>query len=288
MHSDRAALHYNTLTLQCIALHARRHMPTQFCQTQCAAISHLALAPGMPWLPTFCQRRWQGRSGAEELGAVSHLALAPGKAAAAATWRALPIYKGPVPGVPSPFPTCTNPCRCCFYTKARFLPDGTWSTGWRRHHGDWAWSEGRPAHGPEQHLAATEGRLGPILDLEPQCKCCYYRFVPIRTESLTSKSIDACPGWYGGAYKKGKLSLLWCDHGAPHKAGFTWEDTGLAEVAPGAPGFPNIAARVRAKGRAAIPYLEPMVTPQWHPMAKLEMAREDETVPGDAAAVPLG
>ena len=245
-------------------------MPTQSCQTQCAAISHLALAPGMPWLPTFCQRRWQGRSGAAELGA------------AAGAWRAFPKYKGPAPGMPSPFPTCTNPCRCCFYTKARFLPDGTWSTGWRRHHGDWAWSEGRPAHGPEQHLAATEGRLGAFLDLEPQCACCYYRFVPIRTESLTSKSIDACPGWYGGAYKKGKISLRWCDHGAPHKAGFTWEDTGRAEVAPGTPGFPNIGARVRAKGRDATPYLQPMV--------KLELLREDETaaVPGDAAAVPLG
>ena len=153
---------------------------------------------------------------------------APGKTA---SWP--PTYTGPVPGVPSPFPTCSNPCRCCYYKLARPLGEGhneaKWTTGWKFFNGEYTWWHGegeeKSHHGHQQHIDAWNGLASGALtqsDLPPQCECCYYRMMPVGPR--TTNSIKAAPGWRCGEWsvKYGSFCWQWCSTNAPHLEGFRW------------------------------------------------------------------
>ena len=153
-----------------------------------------------------------------------------------------PLYLGPAPGIPSPFPRCEKPCSCCYYTMAQPLDDSRkrWSTGWKFfndtcewHHGfqedeQGHWTGG-PPHAMAQHLATHNGLSSGRLtheQLAPQCECCYYRMMPVQPGGPMGalKHIVAAPGWRCGDWstRYGSYCWQWCDVDAPHKWGFKW------------------------------------------------------------------
>ena len=102
--------------------------------------------------------------------------------------------------------------------------EGNRTTGWWIFNGKADWQHRGAPHREEATMAVKRGEVQ-HMGLEPQCRCCYYQFLDTNQRGPGGCSILPNPGWYQGPLSEtyGTFTFLWCDYGAPHKYGWTWQ-----------------------------------------------------------------